>query len=67
MVQWEVIKNDGPWVARCRAHKLTAQGDTWEDLREVVSEITDAFFHPKKHRIVWRKKISTESTFDPLL
>lgn len=61
MINWEIIRNSRPWVARCRSLKVTAQGDSWEDLHETAHEITRdvlAALGRPYEEIVWEKALS---------
>jgi hypothetical protein len=49
-VSWRAERDvkTGEWVAVCDALKLTAQGETWEDLTSMIFEVQDHLF-----RTVW--------------
>jgi predicted RNase H-like HicB family nuclease len=35
---------DGDFVAECMTESIVTQGDTWEELREMVIDAVDAYF-----------------------
>lgn len=57
-VRWEIVKNNGAWVARCPKHKLVAQGNSWEDLVEMAREVTRDFLG-RDAPIEWSKASAT--------
>jgi predicted RNase H-like HicB family nuclease len=44
-ITWRAFRSEvGSWVAVCDMLKLTAEGDTWDDLTDTVQEILTALF-----------------------
>lgn len=44
---------DGGFVAECLSESIVTQGDTWEELREMVKDAVEGYFFdgPKPHTI----------------
>ncbi len=45
-IAWRAVRDaqTGAWVGICDALKLTAEGETWEDLNRIVAEIVNDLF-----------------------
>jgi len=48
-----IQESDGGYVAQCLTESIVTQGDTWEELKDMVKDAVEGYFFdaPKPHSI----------------